>query len=202
LSPWASCCWVTCLRSLQVCCCVSVMELNLIVVASPMTLKNPVLMSQCNTWMGLIVTAVSLSRWHQLRRVPVLTSYHSLSSPDRCSPETMPPSPRCAFSEHHRVMRMAHVFPHCVRSSCPIEAETAKPDQHPRNYSWAELLHRVFAIDVLACPECGGRMRMLSAVHSPGAIRAILECLGLPARSPPVSPADADDSLFNSFEAC
>jgi hypothetical protein len=72
----------------------------------------------------------------------------------------------------------------------PLETETAKPDQRPRNYSWAELLHRVFAIDVLACPECGGRMRMLSAVHSPEAIRAILECFGLPARSPPVSPAD------------
>jgi hypothetical protein len=64
----------------------------------------------------------------------------------------------------------------------PLETDTAKPDQRPRNYSWAELLHRVFAIDVLACPECGGRMRMLSAVHSPEAIRAILECLGLPAR--------------------
>jgi hypothetical protein len=84
----------------------------------------------------------------------------------------------------------------------PIETETAKPDRHPRNYSWAELLHRVFALDVLACPECGGRMRMLSAVHSPEAIRAILECLGLPARSPPVSPADPGDSLFDPFEAC
>ena len=45
-------------------------------------------------------------------------------------------------------------------------------------------------------------MRMLSAVHSPEAIRAILECLGLPPRSPPVSPADPDDSLFDPFETC
>ncbi len=86
--------------------------------------------------------------------------------------------------------------------SKPLAPETANPDRRPRNYSWAELLHRVFAIDVLACPECGGRMRMLSAVHSPDAIHAILECLGLPARSPPVEGPDRDDALFDPFEAC
>jgi hypothetical protein len=84
----------------------------------------------------------------------------------------------------------------------PPETESAKPDQRPRNYSWAELLHRVFAIDVLSCPECGGRMRMLSAVYSPEAIQAILACLGLPARSPPVTGPDPDDSLFDPLEAC
>jgi hypothetical protein len=61
--------------------------------------------------------------------------------------------------------------------SKPLENKTENPGLRPRNYSWAELLHRVFAIDVLACPECGGRMRMLSAVHSPAAIQAILESL-------------------------
>ena len=42
---------------------------------------------------------------------------------------------------------------------------------HPRNYSWAELLKRVFEIDVLECPECGGRMRILCEINPPEAIR-------------------------------
>jgi len=51
------------------------------------------------------------------------------------------------------------------------------------------LLRRVFAVDVLECPDCGGRMRILAAIHPPDATRAILECLGLPARAPPIAPA-------------
>jgi len=32
-------------------------------------------------------------------------------------------------------------------------------------------------------------MRVLAAIVTPEAIRAILDCLGLPARAPPVAPA-------------
>ena len=58
----------------------------------------------------------------------------------------------------------------------PAEAAT----RHGRNYSWAELMKRVWAIDVLACPRCQGRMRLLAMIHSPESIRKILECLDLP----------------------
>jgi len=58
-----------------------------------------------------------------------------------------------------------------------------------RNHSWAQLMHRVFAIDVLQCPECGRRMRIVAAIQGSGAIQRILICLGLPARGPPVAPA-------------
>ncbi len=58
-----------------------------------------------------------------------------------------------------------------------------------RRYPWADLLRRVFALDVLECPDCGGRMRILSAIHPPEATRAILQCLGLPSRAPPIAPA-------------
>ena len=59
----------------------------------------------------------------------------------------------------------------------------------PRNYSWAELMRRVFEVDVLECPACHGRMRILASIHPPESTRAILECLGLPTRAPPLSPA-------------
>ena len=60
---------------------------------------------------------------------------------------------------------------------------------HPRNYSWSELMRRVFALDVLECPRCFGRMRIVAASHPPEAIGKILDCLGLPSRAPPISPA-------------
>jgi hypothetical protein len=63
------------------------------------------------------------------------------------------------------------------------------PPENPRRLSWAELMRRVFAVDVLKCAHCGGRMRILAAIHKPGAIRAILESLGLPSRAPPNLPA-------------
>jgi hypothetical protein len=61
--------------------------------------------------------------------------------------------------------------------------------------AWADLLRRVFAIDVLACPRCPSRLRILSVIHSPSAARAILESLGLPARAPPTDPARRDPEL-------
>ena len=64
----------------------------------------------------------------------------------------------------------------------------------PRNYSWPELLKRVFATDVLACDRCSGRMRIIAAIHPPEAIRKILDCLGLPSRAPPIAPATPEDA--------
>ena len=49
----------------------------------------------------------------------------------------------------------------------------------------AHLPARDFAVDALRCTGCAGATRVLAAIQSPDAIRAILECLGLPARPPP-----------------
>jgi hypothetical protein len=37
--------------------------------------------------------------------------------------------------------------------------------------------------------RCGGRMRILAAIHPPEAIRKILDCRGLPSRPPPIARA-------------
>jgi len=44
----------------------------------------------------------------------------------------------------------------------------------PRAWTWAALMHRAFAIDVLACPRCGGRLRLIATLHDPAVIRRIL----------------------------
>jgi hypothetical protein len=69
----------------------------------------------------------------------------------------------------------------------------AKPT--PRHWPWAKLMHRAFEIDVLACPRCGGRMRLLATVEDPREIHEVLSALALSAspmdRAPPLSKSVA-----------
>jgi hypothetical protein len=80
--------------------------------------------------------------------------------------------------------------------------ETAPPDGGasvgpPRrvrtgsNWLWAELMQRTFGVDVLACPRCGGRLRLVALIEHASAVRRILQHLGLPAEVPPPRPARA-----------
>jgi uncharacterized protein YbaR (Trm112 family) len=54
-------------------------------------------------------------------------------------------------------------------------------------------MRRAFDIDVLACPRCGGRLRLIATVEDPDAIRAILAATavsrGQADRAPPVAAA-------------
>ena len=70
------------------------------------------------------------------------------------------------------------------------ETSATKPAKpRPRNYTWSDLMKRVFLVDVLQCEICGGAMKIIAAIHAPGTTQKILECLGLPTRPPPLAPA-------------
>jgi hypothetical protein len=84
--------------------------------------------------------------------------------------------------------------PHAKRSVDGSATRTEEGPQdgdqrhvRPRRLSWAELMRRVFSFDVLECARCGGRMRVIAAIRTPEPIGAILECMGLSVRAPPVS---------------
>ena len=83
--------------------------------------------------------------------------------------------------------------------ACSSDGRPA-PSRRPR-YGWAELMRRVFETDVLECPRCAGRMRLISTITQPEVIRAILECIGLPARPPPLSPSRGLDQAGFDFGA-
>ena len=71
-----------------------------------------------------------------------------------------------------------------------VDPHGRPPDRATRRrYRWAELLKRVFEIDALRCPRCDSTLRLIAAIEDPAVARRILECLKLPARSPPVKPA-------------
>ena len=52
-------------------------------------------------------------------------------------------------------------------------------------------MKRVWMIDVLTCPECGGRRRLLAFILKPSAIERILSHMGLATEPPKVHPARA-----------
>jgi hypothetical protein len=77
----------------------------------------------------------------------------------------------------------------------PAERATAEPDAARRGWTWAQLMRRAFDLDVQACPNCGGRLRLIATIVDPRTIRALLLSLGVRAevaeRAPPVFGAPA-----------
>jgi len=62
---------------------------------------------------------------------------------------------------------------------------------------WAELLRKVFSLDVLDCPQCGGRMELIAFIAAAGVAKRILEHLGLPSTGPPVARSPAPEETFD-----
>ena len=76
------------------------------------------------------------------------------------------------------------------------EGTTAKSS--PRAWTWAALMHRAFAIDVLACPHCGGRLRLIATLHDPAVIRKLLAHLGMVRSGPSPGPAPPESNAAAS----
>ena len=76
-------------------------------------------------------------------------------------------------------------------------------------YLWADLMRRTFGIDVLDCPRCGGRLRLLALIEHARAVERILRHLGLPTdrpeprpvRAPPLQADDPESQLLAAPDA-
>jgi len=66
-----------------------------------------------------------------------------------------------------------------------------KEESKPRHYKWADLMKRVFDLDVLCCPKCSGRLKLLALIEDPAVIKKILKHLNLPTELPSTCPARA-----------
>ena len=83
---------------------------------------------------------------------------------------------------YHGVLApQAHRRSQVVRHGRPtpdVDARACKGNPRaagtPGAWTWAALLRRVFGLDVLACPRCGSRLRVIAAVQDPLAVQAIL----------------------------
>jgi hypothetical protein len=70
--------------------------------------------------------------------------------------------------------------------------ESRRPSPRYR-VPWAELQRKVFAIDVITCPRCQGRLEVIAFIAEPTIARRILDHLGLASQAPPVARARSPD---------
>ena len=92
-----------------------------------------------------------------------------------------------------------------VKDSAPEPAREADPAEtarrRARGQNWASLMSRTFGIDVLACPRCGGRLRLIALIEKAAVIDRILRHLGLPTETPAPRPARAPPRLASVPDA-
>jgi len=92
--------------------------------------------------------------------------------------------------------------PAATPAPAPGSGETPKRDspfKSSRIYRllWADLLKKVFAVDVLACPDCGGRLRLIAFIAGATVACRILDHLGLDSQGPPVARGQAPPERFD-----
>ncbi|WP_437964504.1 hypothetical protein WMF04_33025 [Sorangium sp. So ce260] len=122
----------------------------------------------------------------------------------RCCAGSPPASRRRAFTPSStracspRQVHGASASDRALRSHKSLRRRTKTPLRNAsvaaigRSTNRAELLRRTFAIDVLECPACKGRMKRVAMVTEPRNIARFLSALGeptdVPARSPNRGP--------------
>jgi hypothetical protein len=115
-----------------------------------------------------------------------------------CRLATSVPAPRFHSVRYAGVLAAASPWRPRIAPKPPTEepaAASAEPDRTgpAGGYRpWAELLARTFAVDVLRCPSCQGRMRLLAVIQEPASIARYLAAVGeateVPRRSPGRGP--------------
>ncbi len=88
-----------------------------------------------------------------------------------------------------RVVAYGRVEPALTAPPLAAGPDDAGVKSTARAWSWAALMHRAFAIDVLACAHCGGRLRLIATLHDPAVIRKLLAHLGMVRSGPSPGPA-------------
>ena len=131
-----------------------------------------------------IATLVPPPRAHALR-------YHGVFAPNaRVRAQVVPEraadvaQPDARSSPRATSTNVPATSPRSGRPHHPAPARTRVP--------WAEFLQKVFAVDVLGCPRCAGRLEVIAYIAEPGVAKQILDHLGLEAQAPPLAKAAAD----------
>ena len=112
-----------------------------------------------------------------------------------CRLATSVPPPRLHTLRYAGVLAPASLWRERLAAQppqAPASDEPGRPDHAGGYRLWADLLARTFAVDVLACPTCQGRMKLLALVKGPASISRYLAATGeateVPQRSPGRGP--------------
>jgi len=77
-----------------------------------------------------------------------------------------------------------------------IPVKEVSENEKWRRYTFSELMRRVFSIDVLVCPNCQGKRKLIAMITETPVIRAILSCLKLPVDPPVLAGPRGSPGLF------
>jgi len=143
-----------------------------------------------------LATLVPLPRVHAVRYHGVFAPHAGLRS--RVVPDPLE-DPAPSQRPEAPPPQAAAPWPRAATRLAPAQAAAASDRPSPRTYRvpWAALLKKVFDVDVLACPECGGRLRLIAFIAEPTVARKILDHLALDSTGPPTKtrraePADVE----------
>lgn len=112
-----------------------------------------------------------------------LTTYHGVFAPAAALRHQVVPSPPDPPEDHDH--ECGHRRP--SREPCTDVPALPQPDTR-RRYSWAELMKRVFRVDMLVCAHCGRKRKLPAALIDSDVIRKILQHLRLPTDAPRLRP--------------
>jgi hypothetical protein len=114
-----------------------------------------------------------------------------------CRLVTSVPAPRSHTVKYSGVLASAsrwrsRITPHSVsgdtsETTAATDAAQAAPKRGTYR-PWAELLRRTFGVDVLSCPRCQGRMKLLAMVTDAKSVARYLANIGEPTEVPGRSP--------------
>jgi len=122
------------------------------------------------------------------------------SAPERAGPEADDPMtslPTRAFAGEPPKSESRELAETCpAETASPPEAERPRRERR-RRLAWAELMRRTMDLDVLACPKCGERMKVIAWIEKPEVVEKFLRAVGLWEEPSPLAPSRAgpDDGL-------
>jgi hypothetical protein len=118
--------------------------------------------------------------WTGIRPAAFLRGRGRAAPPADAAPDT-PPSANAPLA--------VTPAPGSAGRGCPSTTVTASDRPRRQRLTWAELLRRVFAVDVLVCQKCLGPMTVIATLTDPAVLEKILVHLGLPTAPLPLAPA-------------
>ncbi len=129
-------------------------------------------------------------RFHLMRYLGVLAGHSSLRA-------EVVPKKAAAPPESPRQLPLFDEADEPTTSAKAAATKTAEPSRHP----WSWLLQRVFAVDVLKCQKCGGRLRIVEIAKKPDDVSRVLGERGY-ARAPPRAPPIAELPVSPHGQLC
>ena len=101
------------------------------------------------------------------------------------------------YSSKSRGMRGDAVI-HKKQSGKVKEQKQATEEQKSYKKKWAQLIRKVFEVDPMECPVCGGEMKMISIIDKKDVIQKILEHLNLWEQD--LSPPGYDGYIHEAYD--